>query len=104
MLAVSDTPLIDAAVHAGRCAPWDGLVRNRSRRIAVAALRSAIPYDPPPEEIEAIARNRVLLRRENPDAMQSLSTGDFPLWRLEQGIVDDYRARPLWRELWGDSR
>lgn len=93
------TPILDAAIRAGcvtvgarvGCmypACNDRVFTYASVKAIEAALRSACPRDPPPEWIAAM---KAALRHR------------LPAWIDDADMRAQWRAQPLWVELWSET-
>jgi hypothetical protein len=87
---VAYTPILDAAVCAYLAAdtPIRG-VANTHERIA-AALRAALPWEPPAERLEAMARAAFRFSGEPPQG-------------YIRAVLAAYRANPIMRELYPEK-
>jgi hypothetical protein len=112
------TPNIDAAIQEG-CAvlrkfcPYPKCDCTNMPRAIEAALRAAIPKEPPAEVIEAMARAICLAEGNDPDQTilteKSVLIGEgrgyeSPLWTYcDAEARAAYKSQPIWKELWDDQ-
>jgi hypothetical protein len=96
------TPIINAAIEAVLIAVdhIETRIRNLTvaRGIAIEVLRSVCPKEPSAEEIEARATRLAEIASEHDEKVA------WTWQEYTEDALEDYRARPLWRELWeGDE-
>jgi hypothetical protein len=86
---MSAAPIIDAAIREGQERLWRGAVDFDEA--AKVVLRAAIPRDPTPETMGALAASH----REGFGVEAGMTFGE-----VTERLRQMYRAQPIWRELW----